>query len=98
MVLRRSSGKASVRGRKTAHAELNLTVGKLTPVLDYGNESARRGLIDDFASLISGRVDGKRKSLRRVSCGRHTVCQPAWANEHARPPRVSIRKVLAVMG
>jgi hypothetical protein len=48
-------------GQKAAHGELNLTVGKLAPVLDYRNESVRGGLIDDLASLIAGRIDRQRK-------------------------------------
>jgi hypothetical protein len=53
----------SVSGRKAAHREFNLTVGKLPPVLDYGNKSAWCGLIDDLASLVAGRIDRQRKFL-----------------------------------
>src|SRR5271169_3278777 len=83
----------SVRGRKAAHGELNLTVRKLTPVLDDRHKSAWCGSIDDLTGLIAGRVERQRKSLGRGLCGGNTVCQPARANEHARPPRVSIRQV-----
>jgi hypothetical protein len=78
----------SVRGRQVPHRELNLTVGKLPPVLNDRRVISPRSLVDDFAGFQTGGVDGQLEYLWLLRAG-HPRCQIMGANGHVGPPEVT---------
>src|SRR6266436_9783818 len=78
----------SVRGRQVPHRELDLTVGKLPPVLDDGRVVSLRSLIDDFAGFPTRGVDRQLEYHWRLRAG-HPGCQIVGANGHGGPPEVT---------
>src|SRR6266404_6392737 len=71
----------SVRGRQVPHRELDLTVGKLPPVLDDGSVISLRSLIDDFAGFPTRGVDRQLEYHWRLRAG-HQGGQIVRANGH----------------
>jgi hypothetical protein len=69
-----------------SHSEFNLTVGKLSPILDDWYETVLRKLIDNFAGFAASGVNRHPKYLWLLPA-RHPVCQIPWANEHVTPPQ-----------
>jgi hypothetical protein len=67
--------------------KFNLTVGKLSPVLNGWRETTPRRLIDDFAGFAASRVEGQRKCLWPLLAG-HPACQLTGANEHVGTPKL----------
>src|SRR6266704_4988371 len=79
------AARRSVRGRQPSHRKLDLSVGKLPPVLDDWQVTALRRLTDDFAGLQTDRINRQRKDLS-LPDARHPVCQIPGTNEHVTPP------------
>jgi hypothetical protein len=67
--------------------KFNLTVGKLSPVLNGWRETTSRRLIDDFAGFAASGVEGQRKCLWPLLAG-HPACQLTGANEHVGTPKL----------
>jgi hypothetical protein len=79
-----------------SHRELNLTVGKLPPVLDDRREVSLRELIEDFAGFATSFLNWQLEYLRRLHGG-HPGCQILRANAHVRPPEVRKRGLLQIV-
>jgi cold shock protein len=83
---RRAGGRRSIRTREVSHGELDLAVGKLSPVLDNRHvPDVLTWLAEDIASFAAGRFDRQRKYFWLPST-MHPVYQIAGANEHVGPP------------
>src|SRR5450759_5370391 len=75
------SPRALIRSRKPSHRELDLPVGKLTPVFDNRHVAALRILIENLARLKARRVQGQGKSLSEKT----VIRQPAEVTQFERP-------------
>jgi hypothetical protein len=69
------------RSWKVSNRELNLTVGKLPPLLDNWPEAGTRRMIDNFARFAASCVERQRKDFERLPV-RHPVCQFTGAISH----------------
>jgi hypothetical protein len=76
----------SVSSWQVTHSEFDLTVGKLSPILDDWYEAVLRKLIDNFAGFAASGVNRHPKYLWQPAA-RHLVCKIPWANEHVIPPQ-----------
>src|ERR1700730_6302856 len=83
-VRRRAWADASVRGRQVPQRELDLTVGKLPPVLDDRRVISLRRLIEDLAGFAAGCIDGQLEYSWR--CAGYPGCQITGASGHVDPP------------
>src|ERR1700730_19129248 len=83
-VRRRAWADALVRGRQVPQCELDLTVGKLPPVLDDRRIISLRRLIEDLAGFAAGCIDGQLEYLW-LSAG-YSGCQITGAGRHVGPP------------
>ena len=63
------------------YRKFNLTVGKLSPILDDWYETVLRKLIDNFAGFAASGVNRQPKYFRLLPV-RHPVCQIVRMNEH----------------
>jgi hypothetical protein len=70
------------------HRELDLTVGKLPPILDDGDVTSLRHLIEDFASFAASCLDRQFEYPWLLRAG-HPACQIERANRHIGPPEAS---------
>ena len=75
----------SVRGRQVSQRELDLTVGKLPPVLDDRRVISLRRLIEDLAGFAAGCIDGQLEYSWR--CAGYPGCQITGAGRHVGPPK-----------
>jgi hypothetical protein len=69
-----------------AHREFDLAVGKLPPILDDGNVTSLRSLIEDFAGFAASSLDGQLEYPRLLRAG-HPACQIERANRHVMSPK-----------
>src|SRR6202790_4490637 len=83
-VRRRAWADASVRGRQVAQRKLDLTVGKLPPVLDDRRIISLRRLIEDLAGFAAGCIDGQLEYLWLYAG--YSGCQITGAERHGGPP------------
>jgi len=83
--LSRDRGGPQSADGKVPHRKLDLAVGKLPPVFDYGGGTGLRKLIEDFAGLETGSCDRQREYLRRRRAG-HSICQITGTKQHVAPP------------
>jgi hypothetical protein len=63
----------SISSRKMPDRKFDLTVGKLSPFLNDGQEAAVRRLADNFSSFAASGVERQRKDFQRLTV-RHPVC------------------------
>src|ERR1700730_18650395 len=84
-VRRRAWADASVRGRQVAQRKLDLTVGKLPPVLDDRRVISLRRLIEDLAGFAAGCMDGHLEYYWRCAC--YTAWPITGAGRHVGPPK-----------
>ena len=68
------------------HRELDLAVGKLPPILDDGNVTSLRSLIEDFAGFVASGLKGQLEYPRLLYAG-HPACQIERANRHVVSPK-----------
>jgi len=80
-----------------SHRELDLPVGKLSPVLDDRREISLRKLIEDFAGFATSFLNWQLEYLRRLHGG-HPGCQIMGANGHVRPPEQGLVQIAPILG
>jgi len=80
-----------------SHRELDLPVGKLSPVLDDRREVSVRKLIEDFAGFATSFLNWQLEYLRRLHGG-HPGCQIMGANGHVRPPEQGLVQIAPILG
>jgi len=80
-----------------SHRELDLPVGKLSPVLDDRREVSLRKLIEDFAGFATSFLNWQLEYLRRLHGG-HPGCQIMGANGHVRPPEQGLVQIAPIFG
>jgi hypothetical protein len=78
-----------------SHRKLDLTVGKLPPVLDGCHVTALRRLVDDFARFAASSVNRQCEYFGFPNAG-HSVGQITGANEHVTRSFAILRISVAV--
>src|SRR5262249_9618116 len=76
---------ASIRSRKIPNYKFNLTVGKLSPVLNDGQPAVLGRLVNNFANSASGSLERQHENLL-IS---HSGCQFPRVRVHAGTPTLT---------
>lgn len=79
---------ALICSRKMPDGKFDLTVGKLSPLLNDWQQATPWRLTDNLAGFTTSRVNGQRKYLNLMRV-RHLVCQITRTNKHVGTPALA---------